>query len=58
MENQWNRLIAVQRKTKDMGTHQMAEMLLKAMNTASGQTIMKREVEAFLVIHEAKQPQS
>ncbi len=47
-ENLWNRLVKLRDATKNDATKNHADMLLKQMNTAAGQIMLKNEVAEFL----------
>ena len=47
-ENLWNRLVKLRDTTKNDATKNRSDILLRQMNTAAGQTMLKNEVAEFL----------
>ena len=47
-ENLWNRLVNVMNTHKQQDKRKHAAMLLRQMNTAAGQTLLKMEAANFL----------
>ena len=49
-ENLWNRLVKLRDTTKNDATKNRSDILLRQMNTAAGQTMLKNEVAEFFLL--------